>query len=81
MWKYLAVVVAVTLLGAVSPLLAAVDLGLLLRAWFEWLPIEVHLMLLPDTELSMLALAMLAIAVPYLLILLLVWPRPFGLDT
>jgi len=57
-----------------SPVLAAVDLGLLLRTWFQWLPLEVHLMLLPDTELFMAVLALLAIAVPYLLVFLLVWP-------
>lgn len=76
MWIYLAVVAVAILLATVSPLLAAVDAGLLLRTWFQWLPVEVYLMLLPDTEVFMAALAILVIAVPYLLIFLLVWPVP-----
>ena len=74
MWKYLGVVVAANLLAIVSPLLAAVQGGLLLRTWFQWLPLEVHLMLLPDTELMMAALALLMIAAQFLLIVVLVTP-------
>ena len=48
--------------------------GLLLRTWLQWLPLEVHLLFLPDTELMMALLAMLVIAVLHLLIFLLVWP-------
>lgn len=77
MWKYLGVVAAAILLAMVSPLLAAADDGLILRSWFQWLPIKVDLLFLPATEMTMLALAMTGLAAQYLLIFLLVTPlRP-----
>jgi hypothetical protein len=77
MWKYLGVVATAILLGMVSPFLAAADDGLILLTWFQWLPIKVDLLFLPDTEALMLALAMAVLAAQYLLIFLLVTPlRP-----
>lgn len=77
MWKFLAVVTAAILLGTVSPLLATADNGLILRTWFQWLPIQVDLQVLPNGEVMMLALAMCVLTAQYLLIFLLVLPlRP-----
>lgn len=74
MWKFLAVVVAAVLLGMVSPFLAAADDGVILRTWLQWLPVHVDLLLLPDTEVAMLMLAMLVLTAQYLLIFFVVMP-------
>jgi hypothetical protein len=77
MWKYLGVVAVAMLLAMVSPLLAAADDGLILRSWFQWLPIKVDLHFLPATEMTLLALVMAGLAAQYLLIFLLLTPlRP-----
>lgn len=46
MKKFLGVVAAAILLGMVSPFMAAVDDGPILRAWFQWLPVQVDLVFL-----------------------------------
>jgi hypothetical protein len=74
MWKFLGVVTTSILLGMVSPWLAAADGGPVLRTWFQWLPVQVDLLLLPDGELMMLVLAMAVLAAQYLLMFLLVMP-------
>lgn len=77
MWKFIAVVIAAILLGMVSPFMAAANDGLFLRTWFQWLPVQVDLLVLPTSELAMLALAMAVLAIQYLLMFLLVIPlRP-----
>jgi hypothetical protein len=77
MWKFLGVVAIATLLGMVSPFLVAVDDGPVLRAWFQWMPVQVDLMFLPSSELLMLGLAMVVLTAQYLMIFLLVTPlRP-----
>lgn len=75
--KFLAVVIIATLFGMVSPFLTAVDDGPVLRTWYQWLPVQVDLLFLPEGELAMLGLAMLVLAAQYLLIFFLVMPvRP-----
>lgn len=77
MMKFLGVVAAAVLLGMVSPFMAAVDDGPILQAWFQWLPIQVDLVFLPEGELVMLALAMVVLAAQYLLMFMLAVPmRP-----
>ncbi len=68
--KFLAVVIIAILLGMVSPFLAAIDDGPVLTTWFQWLPIHVDLLVLPDGYGAMLALAMLVLSAQYLLVFL-----------
>jgi hypothetical protein len=72
MWKFIGVVIAALLLGMVSPFMAANDDGLILRTWFQWLPIQVDLLVLPGSELMMLGLAMVVLAAQYLVVFLVV---------
>ena len=63
----------------VSPFMAAADDGMILRTWFQWLPIQVDLLLLPASDIGMLvmAMAMAVLSLQYLLIFFLVMPlRP-----
>ena len=75
--KFLAVVIIAILLGMVSPFLAAVDDGPILTTWFQWLPIQVDRLVLPEGDIAMLGLAMLVLSAQYVLIFCLVLPmRP-----
>jgi hypothetical protein len=74
MWKFIGVVAAAILLGMVSPFLAAADDGVILRAWLQWLPIQVDLLFLPGSEIAMLMLAMLVLSAQYMMIFFLVMP-------
>jgi hypothetical protein len=77
MWKFIGVVVAASLLGMVSPFLAATDDGVILRTWLQWLPIQADLWFLPASEVAMLMLAMQVLSAQYLLVFLLILPpRP-----
>ncbi len=66
--KFLAVVILAILMGMVSPFLAAIESGPALTTWFQWLPIQVDLLVLPESDIAMLGLAMLVLALQYLLI-------------
>jgi hypothetical protein len=75
--KFLAVVIIAILLGIVSPFLTAVDDGPILKTWFQWLPVQVDLLVLPEGDFAMLGLAMLVLTAQYLLMFFLVIPmRP-----
>jgi hypothetical protein len=74
MWKFIGVVIAAILLGMVSPFMAAADDGVILRTWFQWLPIQVDLLLLPASDIGMLVLAMAVLSLQYLLMFFLVMP-------
>lgn len=74
MWKFVGVVFAAVLLGMVSPFMVAADDGPLLRAWLQWLPVQVDQLFLPSGDVAMLALAMLVLTAQYLLIFILVIP-------
>lgn len=77
MWKFLSVASAAILLGIVSPFLASVDDGVILRTWLQWLPIQVDLLPLPDSDVAMLMLAMLVLTSQYFLLFFQVMPlRP-----
>ena len=77
MMKFLGVAAVAVLLAMVSPFMAAAGDGPVLQAWLQWLHVGVDQLVLPDGELMMLALAMVVLAVQYLLIFLLVMPlRP-----
>lgn len=69
--KFLAVVILAILLGMVSPFLAAIDDGPVLTTWFQWLPIQVDLLVLPEGDIPMVGLAMLVLALQYLMIFVL----------
>lgn len=68
MKKSLATVAVAILLGIVSPFLVGPNDGPLLRAWFQWLPIQVDQLLLPEGDFTMLVLAMATLTVQYLLV-------------
>ena len=74
MWKFIGVVIAAVLLGMVSPFMAATDDGVILRTWFQWLPIQVDLLFLPDSDIGMLMLAMAILSLQYLLMFFIVMP-------
>ena len=68
MKKSLATVAVAILLGIISPFLVSPNDGSLLLAWFQWLPIQVDQLLLPEGDFAMLVLAMATLTVQYLFV-------------
>lgn len=68
MWKFFGVAGAAVVLGTVSPFIAAVDDGPVLRAWLQWLPVQVDELVLPEGDVPMLLLATAVLIAQYMLI-------------